>query len=327
MPAYFDAGFSVREPMWHGLGEVLPENPDWDDVPALAGWPTSVERRPLFYDPNPDDADAELVGVGGMEALVNVDTNEFLSAVTDSYGIVQPATMVEVITALAGAGATPETAGSLRDGRQLWALARIPGEYQVPGDDSAFLAYVSVHNSFDGSLAFQAGRHGIRVVCANTQDLALTESASRGTLYRWKHTSKVMDRIEEAKAVVMGTGEAMQEFIDLAGDLAKMKVTKEGVKLFLTKFIPNPPEALVTDRAMRNINEARNAVLDIVLGKTGTVPAKLGHTSYGLYLAGVEYLDYIRPARSQATMFGRAIIQPDDGKAKVMKLATQAAKA
>lgn len=38
MPAYFDTGFSVRQPMWHRLGDVLDDYPtDWNDARAKAG--------------------------------------------------------------------------------------------------------------------------------------------------------------------------------------------------------------------------------------------------------------------------------------------------
>jgi len=38
MPAYFDTGFSVRQPMWHRQGSVLEDYPtDWDDARKKAG--------------------------------------------------------------------------------------------------------------------------------------------------------------------------------------------------------------------------------------------------------------------------------------------------
>ncbi len=38
MPAYFDTGFSVRQPMWHRQGTVLEDYPtDWDDARKKAG--------------------------------------------------------------------------------------------------------------------------------------------------------------------------------------------------------------------------------------------------------------------------------------------------
>lgn len=49
MPAYFDTGFSVREPMWHGEGIVLDEYPtDWADARAKAGLTWEPEERPAF---------------------------------------------------------------------------------------------------------------------------------------------------------------------------------------------------------------------------------------------------------------------------------------
>ena len=64
MPAYFDTGFSVREPMWHGEGLVLDEYPtDWNDARIKSGltWEPALTRafipRPLdSFDVVTDDA-------------------------------------------------------------------------------------------------------------------------------------------------------------------------------------------------------------------------------------------------------------------------------
>jgi phage/plasmid-like protein (TIGR03299 family) len=321
MTANYSTGFSVREAMWHGLGEVLPENPSFEELPKLAGWPTEVVRTPVYA----QGASEPVEGYAMLTAKWDDGTSRFLHPQADSYGIVQPRDVGDILEAIAGEGGIIETAGMLKDYKQMWALARLPKEYEVPGDDSPYLGYVSVHNSYDGSLSLQAARHGVRVVCANTQDLALTEAANRGTLYRWKHTTNVKDRIEEAKKVILATDQAMQEWLDRAKELTKKKVTARARDEFLEAFVPAPPPALVTDRAMKNVEEGRAAVKAILRGDTGTVAPKLGHTAYGLWCAGVEYLDYIRPSRSQTTMFGRAILTPDKGKEKVMQLAMAAA--
>lgn len=47
MPAYFDTGFSVRQPMWHGLGQVIDTYPtDWTEARKLAG----LEWEPTYAD-------------------------------------------------------------------------------------------------------------------------------------------------------------------------------------------------------------------------------------------------------------------------------------
>jgi phage/plasmid-like protein (TIGR03299 family) len=49
MPAYFDTGFSVREPMWHGEGFVAGEYPeDWAMARKWAGLEWEPEERPHF---------------------------------------------------------------------------------------------------------------------------------------------------------------------------------------------------------------------------------------------------------------------------------------
>jgi len=49
MPAYFDSGFSVRKPMWHGQGVVLGEYPkDWAEARKYAGLTWEPEERPHF---------------------------------------------------------------------------------------------------------------------------------------------------------------------------------------------------------------------------------------------------------------------------------------
>lgn len=324
MPAEYESGFSVREPMWHGLGVVLPENPDWDEVGTLAGFPSEVQRVDFYYaDPAYEGEGHKLLAAEGVGGLINPDTGAYICHATDTYGIVQPQVMLDVLEALAGEGAYVETAGVLRGGRQHFAMAKLDEEFMVPGDDSPYLPYISIHNSFDGSLAFQAARHAIRVVCANTQDAALRMSENYDTNYKWKHSSGVMSHVEEAKEVMFGMKALMDEFIELCTEMTNKRVTPEGRGLFLERLVPMPPPALVTDRAAANVFEAREAVLSILNGETGTVQPSLGLTSYGLYIAGNEYLDYVRPARSKETMFSRAILTPQKAKKSLVKMAME----
>lgn len=63
MPAYFDTGFSVRKPMWHGQGAVLDDYPtDWPDARVKAGLQWEPQIRPVYalHDPRCVDCSAEL---------------------------------------------------------------------------------------------------------------------------------------------------------------------------------------------------------------------------------------------------------------------------
>jgi hypothetical protein len=169
-------------------------------------------------------------------------------------------------------------------------------------------------------------RNGVRVVCQNTVNMGIAEATATGRLFTFRHTGSVLDRIEEARSAIDGIAASADAFVALGAELMKLKVKPEGQRLFLEKFIPAPDAALVTDRALANIEAARASVLAILKGETGTVTARQGATAYGLFEAGVEYLDFLRPARTAESRFNRALIDQGDVKSHVLRIAREAAK-
>ena len=95
-------------------------------------------------------------------------------------------------------------------------------------------------------------------------------------------------------------------------------MSTDDVKEFLRRFLPDPPAAVQTDRADRFIAEARNSVWEIV-NESPTVPDDQRRTAYGLWQAGVEYLDHLRAFRTPETYFKRTV-RPNPAKAQLAKL-------
>jgi phage/plasmid-like protein (TIGR03299 family) len=337
MPAEFERGFSVREAMWHGLGVVPGEYPGRDEAMTLAGHRWTVDRRPLGLLPEGTDLgtapDGSRIASGpvrvieGHDALVRSDTGAVLSVMRPTYEVVQNDELWDLLDALVGDPRVRyETAGTLREGRTVWAMARVEGDWRVPGDESPLVPYLTVVNWHDGTGALRALRNGVRVVCMNTVNMALAESERAGRQWTFRHTGDVLDRIDEARAAIDGIAATADEFVALATDLTKLKVKDEGRRLFLERFGPTRIDDLATDRAAANAEDARRAVLSILNGETGTLTAAQGATAYGLFEAGVEYLDHVRPARSPSSRFQRALIEPSDDKAHVLGLAREAAR-
>lgn len=331
MPAYLNQGFMVREPAWHGLGTVLEDYPGREEAMRLAGHAFEVMERPLYV------AGRELLPgehfrlelreggdrrgakvLKGWKTLVRSDTGATFACVRDSYGVIQNAVGWDVVDAIVGEGARYETGLTLKDGAVCSVLAWLDEPVQIPGDDSPLLPFLNVSWTHDGSGALRARPTSVRVVCWNTQSAAEAEGRRTDTEFTFRHSRNVMDRIEDAKFAIRGMRHAHAEYVELARELATVRVTPEQRELFLTAFIPSPPEAVISDRVAANIDEARGAVRALLDGPS--VPEAHRFTAYGLHLAGGEYLDHVRGARSNETRYGRQLLRREPAKAKLTGL-------
>lgn len=337
MPAYFETGFSVREPMWHGLGTVLDDYPEtWADARRIGGleWepttaPVWVERTFWPGDDLPADAivrstDTELGVVQAMvpapdhQAIVRDDTREVLHVASDSYQVITHGQMGELLDAVLGAdGAVKfETAGTLRGGRQVWAMARIDEPYTVPGDDSATYPWLAFLNSHDGTAACKVLPTQIRVVCWNTFSAASLEGDRTGRQVVIRHAGNIADRIEQAKQMLAGVRSEAQAWATMAADLAAINVDDALVATFFERFIPTPENA--TERVVADRAE-RRALARAIYDESPTTAAVAG-TAYGLLQAAGEYLDHVRPYRSKDTYLARTLFRPEPVKANVLHL-------
>lgn len=309
---YVNSMFSVREVPWHKKGDILADYPGREEAMHRAGHDFEVIEKKL--------ATIEGTPVEGWKALMRKDTAAILSVVKQSYGVVQNEVMWDMVDALvAEPNVKYETAGVLKDGAVLWVLARLEEAVTIPGDNSPILPYVLVATSHDYSCQLIAATVPTRVVCWNTYRIAMDKASALGTEYSFRHSKNVMDRVEEARAALGLVRSAFVEFIELATELAGMSVSEEGIKFFLSKFIPEPPALICTDRVMANINEARTEVAGLLHGST--ISEANAHTAYGLVNAGVEYLDHLRGYRNEDTHFNRCVMNIEKQKTALVKLA------
>ena len=168
-----DQMFSVREVPWHGLGVVLegyPRSIDEALDKARLGWKVThgdvlVVKASEWTDDFGTKHPAEVIPAKGFKANLRGDTGDVLGIVSDEYEVDDNRDAFRFLDALIESELHFETAGSLRGGRRVWVLARLPEYIELGGDQSA--TYVYVANSHDGSMAVTAATP-IRIVCANT---------------------------------------------------------------------------------------------------------------------------------------------------------------
>lgn len=346
MPAYFESGFSVRQPMWHGLGNVLDEYPEsWDDARMAAGlmWeptPTPAYTRTTITAGSPwpagavalsashaalaipagtvVDVDVEAFAPSGFQLVSRDDTGEPLGVVSDAWSEVTHAQMGEMLEALVGVDGKVkfETAGVLRGGRSVWALAYLDEPYTIPGDETQTYPYIALLNHHDGSGAAKVLPTQVRVVCWNTFSAASASGDRTGRQVVIRHTGDVSSRIEEAKQSLANLRADVAEYVELATTLAGINVDDALMRTFLERFIPTPENA--TDRVLKARAE-RQAVFTGIWNESPTTDGVRG-TAYGLLQTATEYLDHLRPYRSGDTYLSRTMLSHDPIKTNALHL-------
>lgn len=318
MSDYFTSGFSVREPMWHGKGNVLAEPPkDWAEARKLAGLEWDPVPVPVFVQ-NPA---GEMVQASQFTGVARNDTGEILTIRSDQYRVIDNGALGTIIEAiLEQPNVEYVTAGAARDGKEVWVLAMLDEPVTIPGDNSLTLPFLAVTNQLDGTGACRANSTSIKVVCHNTFAASEAEGTRNGTIFTFPHRGNYEDRIEEARQTIKGLRVDFAKYVEVAGDLLKVRVNGKQRELFVREFIPMPPDGLVSDRVVANVETARSALRAIMASPTAD---GIGDTAWGLVQSAGEYLDHYRQARTLDSKYRRSLLRPEPLKARAVTLARQ----
>jgi len=228
-----------------------------------------------------------------QKVLYRSDSKEALSVVSKRYQVVQPREVLEFYRDLTErSGYELETAGVLKGGRKLWALARTGQSAVLKGND-VVNGYLLLATSCDGTLATTATPTTVRVVCNNTLSIAVNGASQA---IKVPHSTRF-----NPQAVKQQLGIAVSQWDDFMYRmrmLAERKVQDREAKDFLRNVLSevqtsNPGRAGVSDeRALTKVlslydGHGRGAELEAAKG-----------TAWGLLNAVTEYVDHERRARS-----------------------------
>ena len=225
MAANVETMFSVREKPWHGIGTIVQDAPSSREAIQLAGLDWLISQKDVFTDTG--------VQIHGYKANIRSTDQSVLGVVSDRYQIVQNEDAFAFTDGLLGEGVTYETAGSLQGGRRTFILARLPERFIIAGDE--IMPYFVIMNSHDGSCSIKAAMTPVRVVCQNTLNLALKTAKRTWTA---KHTSNIMDRIDDAKTTLQFAEKYMSELGKGVDSLVNKKLGDRKVMEFMSEFFP-----------------------------------------------------------------------------------------
>jgi phage/plasmid-like protein (TIGR03299 family) len=155
---------------WHGLGTPVGDDMTPQEMMKAAGLDWSVEKVKTFINYNGMQVET------GQQALVRSTDGKILTQVGPGWNPVQNAAAFEFFTDFVSKGdMAMDTAGSLKDGRIVWALADVRDGFSLFGGDEVkgYLLFSNPHQygkSIDVRFVLE------RVVCNNTLTIALAES-------------------------------------------------------------------------------------------------------------------------------------------------------
>jgi phage/plasmid-like protein (TIGR03299 family) len=285
----------VNEIPWHGLGNQLAPKQPLEVWAKQAGMDWRIESSEVrFMSGSAGTALGSIHAFPGQKVLYRSDTKAPLSVVSSRYQVVQPESILEFYRDLTEIGGFElETAGVLKEGRKLWALARTGQNTTLKGRDRVN-GYLLLATACDGTLATTAQFTSVRVVCNNTLAIALGDGAGA---IKVPHRSQF-----DPQAVKRQLGIAIaswDRFMARMEALSECKVKEDAVESFLRRVLtysvaatPNGNSSTINDRALK-------AVYELYLGRgKGADLASASSTAWGLVNSVTEYVDHHRRARS-----------------------------
>lgn len=245
MAALVESMFYTRVTPWHGMGIRVEDSPTSEDAIRLAGLEWNVEQREMFL--------ADGTKVPDAFANVRNDNNKVLGIVGNRYSIVQNTEAFSFTDSLVGEGCQYETAGSLREGKQIWLLAHLPEAIQIAGDD--VMPYLCFTNTHDGTGSVKVFTTGIRVVCNNTLNQALSNAKRTWSV---RHTGSIETKLAAATETLNLANTYMTELKKECEELALKPINNDKVIEFI-KFVV-PEEDDMSQRQKTNIRDIRNDI-------------------------------------------------------------------
>jgi phage/plasmid-like protein (TIGR03299 family) len=293
----FGEAFASRAvPAWHGLGTVFDND---DDVTTeqmlrlahLNDW--NVRLVPLVDVLDFDSYASE----NHLVVRDNPDGGQgVLGVVGSRYTPFQNEALLDFGSTLLDGGGRWETAGSIRNGTQVFASLAYSDAITLDpkGRADQINKYLLLSTSHDGSLTIQASNTMVRVVCANTLGMALKGVKQT---FKIRHSAKADANVVEARKALDISFAYQDAFAAEAQAMIEAEITKAEFDKIVTTAYPMP-EADVKG-AVKKWTTKIDKIEAIYLGTAdGPDTSNTVGTKWGAYNAMTERLDWYRPARA-----------------------------
>ena len=287
---------SFREPAWHGLGVVFTEEKNTAEMleaANLSNWNVRLEDMEI---PSHLTSDKNYQYVVRTNPTDETQT-DILGVVGERYHVLQNEDLFSFGDNILDGGGRWETAGSIRGGRVVFGSLALERETILDPNGVAdkVKTYLLINTSHDGSIAIQASITPVRVVCANTLNLALGSIKKKNGIkqsFKIRHTQTANGKVQIARETLGLANAYMDEFDKMAKAMIEKEVSAKSFNDIILAAYPKPEKD--AKGAIKKWENKVNLINDIY---TGEFNGMIAGNAWGAFNALTERLDWYRSAR------------------------------
>ena len=289
---------SFREPAWHNLGTVFTEEKttaEMLEAASLDKWNVRLEDMPI---PSHLTSDKDYQYVVRTNPTDNSQT-DVLGVVGERYHVLQNEDLFSFCDNILDGGGRWETAGSLKGGRVVFGSLALERETILDPNGVAdkVKTYLLINTSHDGSIAIQASITPVRVVCANTLNLALGNIGRKKNKgikqsFKIRHTQTANGKVQIARETLGLANAYMDEFDIMAKAMIEKEVSAKDFNDIILAAYAKPEKD--SKGSMKKWENKVDVINDIY---TGEFNGMISGNAWGAFNALTERLDWYRSAR------------------------------
>ena len=289
---------------WHGLGFKINADASIQEWRTAAGLDWQIKKGGMVM----RTEEGDLIDAADLNRsiLYRDDTKARLSVMsTSGYHVVQPNEILSFIgDSVKAMGWKMETAGSLKGGRKIWALANI-GERATIGTGDEVKGYLLAATACDGSMASEFMFTSVRVVCNNTLHMAVDGSlkereSGQPRVKVYHYNTLDVDAVKKQLGIA---GTVWAQFIERAKALSRIKLSEQkAVQILRSVYAPEETVVegeVISDEQFLKENMTAKRVLELYQGAgIGMQMPSTQDTAWGLVNATTEFYDHASKTRS-----------------------------
>ena len=262
---------------WHGLGTQVSNDLTPNQIMRKAGLDWTVHEVESYVDFEGDKIPT------GQKSLIRSTDHKVLTNVGGDWKPVQNEEAFEFFSEYVLAGDMEmHTAGSLKGGKNVFALAKVKESFSILGDDQID-SYLLFSNPHEYGKAIDIRFTPIRVVCNNTLTFSLQSASKNST--KLNHRSVFNpDMVKEQMGIA---SEKFAKYKEMAEFLSSRRFTTEALIQYYSEIFPNTYDRNKKVEVAADLSRNARAALDVLETQPG---ANFGEGTWWQALNSVTYL-------------------------------------